>query len=255
MVYPLVSVIAADGEVHQAERELVNPFLVSEGLTPLADDEFRVHTPQEVAHGLRHGDGIRSAALLARLAELPGLGGVLGAGLRGPLNHLHGGLDGQYQTLRIHREESREPDADGERREQNRGGRPSPDGAPGVVETLRELTALGRQLRGRRRAARGPGCGRAGAGARRRAPHEGEAHDQHGPQCSLDPLNPSHGVLPHARSEMAIHADHPGTTGASTEPGGSIKGSVNLAGSGERVPQWDWGKPRQVLGAPADVGG
>jgi hypothetical protein len=50
IVYPLVSVIAADGEIHPAERMLVDKFLESEGLTPLSDDEFRVHHPSAVAH-------------------------------------------------------------------------------------------------------------------------------------------------------------------------------------------------------------
>lgn len=50
IVYPLVSVIAADGEVHPEERALVDRFLEGEGLPPLADHEFRVHHPSEVAH-------------------------------------------------------------------------------------------------------------------------------------------------------------------------------------------------------------
>lgn len=50
IIYPLVSVIAADGEIHPAERALIDRFLESEGLAPLAEDEFRVHHPSEVAH-------------------------------------------------------------------------------------------------------------------------------------------------------------------------------------------------------------
>jgi uncharacterized tellurite resistance protein B-like protein len=50
IVWPLVSVIAADGEIHPAERELIDRFLQNEGLPPLADEEFRVHHPSEVAH-------------------------------------------------------------------------------------------------------------------------------------------------------------------------------------------------------------
>lgn len=50
IVYPLVSVIAADGEIHPSERALVDRFLESEGLAPLAEDEFRVHHPSAVAH-------------------------------------------------------------------------------------------------------------------------------------------------------------------------------------------------------------
>ena len=50
IVFPLVSVIAADGEIHPAERALIDRFLESEGLAPLTEDEFRVHHPSEVAH-------------------------------------------------------------------------------------------------------------------------------------------------------------------------------------------------------------
>src|SRR5690606_23543572 len=50
IVFPLVSVITADGEIHPEERALVDRFLQSEGLAPLADDEFSVHHPSEVAH-------------------------------------------------------------------------------------------------------------------------------------------------------------------------------------------------------------
>jgi uncharacterized tellurite resistance protein B-like protein len=50
IVYPLVSVIAADGEIHPKERELIDRFLQSEGLAPLGEDEFKVHHPSAVAH-------------------------------------------------------------------------------------------------------------------------------------------------------------------------------------------------------------
>jgi hypothetical protein len=50
IVYPLVSVIAADGEIHPAERALIDRFLESEGLTALTEDEFKVHHPSAVAH-------------------------------------------------------------------------------------------------------------------------------------------------------------------------------------------------------------
>ncbi|HVJ90303.1 MAG TPA: hypothetical protein VM580_10905, partial [Labilithrix sp.] len=42
--------IAADGEIHPEERALIDRFLVSEGLPPLAEHEFSVHHPSEVAH-------------------------------------------------------------------------------------------------------------------------------------------------------------------------------------------------------------
>ncbi len=50
IVYPLVSVIMADGEVHPEELALVDRFLESEGLARLAEHEMRVHHPSEVAH-------------------------------------------------------------------------------------------------------------------------------------------------------------------------------------------------------------
>lgn len=50
ILYPLVSLVAADGEIHPAERALVDAFLKGEGLAPLTDDELRVHHPSEVAH-------------------------------------------------------------------------------------------------------------------------------------------------------------------------------------------------------------
>jgi tellurite resistance protein len=50
IVFPLVSVIAADGEIHPEERALVDRFLAGEGLAPLADHEFSVHHPSAVAH-------------------------------------------------------------------------------------------------------------------------------------------------------------------------------------------------------------
>lgn len=49
-MYPLVSVIAADGEIHPEERSLIDRFLQSEGLAPLAESEFCVHHPSAVAH-------------------------------------------------------------------------------------------------------------------------------------------------------------------------------------------------------------
>jgi uncharacterized tellurite resistance protein B-like protein len=49
VVYPLVSVIVADGEVHASERDVVNRFLTSEGLEPLRADELVVHRAEDVA--------------------------------------------------------------------------------------------------------------------------------------------------------------------------------------------------------------
>lgn len=50
IVYPLVSLIVADGEIHEAERALVDRFLQAEGMAPLTPEELRIHLPSEVAH-------------------------------------------------------------------------------------------------------------------------------------------------------------------------------------------------------------
>jgi uncharacterized tellurite resistance protein B-like protein len=50
IVYPLLSLIAADGEIHPKELALVDAFLRGEGLAPLSHDELCVHHPSEVAH-------------------------------------------------------------------------------------------------------------------------------------------------------------------------------------------------------------
>ncbi len=47
-ILPLVSVMAADGRVLQAERRFVERVLKEEGLEPLEDHELRVHRPHEV---------------------------------------------------------------------------------------------------------------------------------------------------------------------------------------------------------------
>ncbi len=49
IVYPLVSVIAADGELRKEERDVVDRFLESEGLAPLTMEEFKVHRAEDVA--------------------------------------------------------------------------------------------------------------------------------------------------------------------------------------------------------------
>jgi uncharacterized tellurite resistance protein B-like protein len=49
IVYPLVSVIVADGEVHRDECDVIDRFLRAEGLAPLSEEELRVHHPSEVA--------------------------------------------------------------------------------------------------------------------------------------------------------------------------------------------------------------
>lgn len=73
IVYPLVSVIAADGEIHPREREIVDRFLLSEGLATLADDEFRVHHPSEVAHLVPHHRRETVVQLMCETAAADGM--------------------------------------------------------------------------------------------------------------------------------------------------------------------------------------
>ncbi len=73
IVYPLVSVIAADGELAPKEREMVDRFLVSEGLEPLADDEFRVHDPAVVARYIPEN---RREAVLRLMCETAAIDGM-----------------------------------------------------------------------------------------------------------------------------------------------------------------------------------
>jgi uncharacterized tellurite resistance protein B-like protein len=73
IVFPLVSVIAADGEIHPEERALVDRFLQSEGLAPLADHEFAVHHPSEVAHFVPRERREEVVKLMCETAAIDGL--------------------------------------------------------------------------------------------------------------------------------------------------------------------------------------
>jgi uncharacterized tellurite resistance protein B-like protein len=73
IVYPLVSVIAADGEIHPEERALVDRFLESEGLAPLTEDEFKVHHPSAVAHLVPRGRREMVVQLMCETAAVDGM--------------------------------------------------------------------------------------------------------------------------------------------------------------------------------------
>ena len=73
IVYPLVSVVAADGELHPREREIVDTFLLSEGLAPLSDHEFMVHAPSAVS---RYIPAARREALLQLMCETAAIDGM-----------------------------------------------------------------------------------------------------------------------------------------------------------------------------------
>jgi uncharacterized membrane protein YebE (DUF533 family) len=73
IVYPLVSVVAADGEIHPQERALIDRFLESEGLAPLAPEEIRVHHPTEVAHLVAPARREDVVKLMCETASIDGL--------------------------------------------------------------------------------------------------------------------------------------------------------------------------------------
>jgi hypothetical protein len=73
LLYPLVSVAAADGEVHPLERQLVDRFLASEGLSPLTDDECRVHHPLDVARWVPPERRAAMVDLMCQIAMIDGL--------------------------------------------------------------------------------------------------------------------------------------------------------------------------------------
>lgn len=73
VIYPLVSVIAADGEIHPKERALVDAFLASEGLAPLADEEIAVHPPEAVARFVPIERRSRIVELMCEAAMIDGM--------------------------------------------------------------------------------------------------------------------------------------------------------------------------------------
>ena len=73
VVYPLASVMAADGEIHPREREFVDRFLKSKGLAPLADSELRVHHPSEIAHIIAREQRYTIVQLMCETAAVDGL--------------------------------------------------------------------------------------------------------------------------------------------------------------------------------------
>lgn len=73
ILYPLVSVISADGEIHPEERAFVDAFLVSEGMAPLTDDEVRVYTPAEAARYVPKDRREKIVELMCEVAMVDGL--------------------------------------------------------------------------------------------------------------------------------------------------------------------------------------
>ncbi len=73
LVYPLVSVIAADGEIHPSERALLDRFLAAEGIPPLADEEIVVHPPAVVARHVPPDRRERLVELMCETAMVDGM--------------------------------------------------------------------------------------------------------------------------------------------------------------------------------------
>ncbi len=73
ILFPLVSVISADGEIHPEERAFVDAFLVSEGMAPLADHELRVYTPAEAARYVPKERREKIVELMCEVAMVDGL--------------------------------------------------------------------------------------------------------------------------------------------------------------------------------------
>jgi uncharacterized tellurite resistance protein B-like protein len=67
VLLPLLAVLAADGEVHPAERVVVNAFLAAEGLAPLTEAECRMHRPEEAASAVPEA---RREPLLRTMCEV-----------------------------------------------------------------------------------------------------------------------------------------------------------------------------------------
>ncbi|MCL2777361.1 MAG: TerB family tellurite resistance protein [Polyangiaceae bacterium] len=72
IVYPLASVMAADGEIHPRERALVDRFLQRNGLAPLADNELCVHHPSEIAHVVPREERHTALQLMCETAAVSG---------------------------------------------------------------------------------------------------------------------------------------------------------------------------------------
>lgn len=73
ILFPLVSVISADGEIHPAERAFVDAFLVSEGMAPLAESELKVYTPAEAARYVPKERREKIVELMCEVAMVDGL--------------------------------------------------------------------------------------------------------------------------------------------------------------------------------------
>ncbi len=207
----------------------------------------------EVAHRARGGDGLRPAAVLARLADPLSPRGVLLAGLRGPLDQLSGAFYRQHDPAGVGRgHETHEPHTHDQGRQGGGGGGAACDGLARVVQAPREGAALARQV-GRLRP--GAHC-RSRAAARGRAPRQGEGDHQHDTER---PLRPSRAF--HRESSLvagvsgASHGLYRGRKGASIQELEIMTVSGGVAVATRSMPQRNWGKRRQSVRDPMDPPG
>lgn len=72
ILYPIVSVMCADGVIEPAEERFVSAFLAAEGQRPLEPDEIRVHRPVEVERHIPRARRREIVELMIQLAALDG---------------------------------------------------------------------------------------------------------------------------------------------------------------------------------------
>ena len=72
ILYPIVSVMCADGVIDPAEERFVSAFLQAEGQTPLEPDEIRVHRPVEVERHIPRARRREIVELMIQLASVDG---------------------------------------------------------------------------------------------------------------------------------------------------------------------------------------
>lgn len=72
ILYPIVSVMCADGVIEPAEERFVSAFLEAEGQRPLEPDEIRVHRPVEVERHIPRARRREIVELMIQLAAIDG---------------------------------------------------------------------------------------------------------------------------------------------------------------------------------------
>lgn len=72
ILYPIVSVMCADGVIDPAEERFVSAFLEAEGQGPLEPDEIRVHRPVEVERHIPRARRREIVELMIQLASVDG---------------------------------------------------------------------------------------------------------------------------------------------------------------------------------------